>query len=99
MVVGSNLARVKIFTASIGSVYSLYLSVHIYWLSGRRFNMRPRSLQFEPYCLFVCLLIYLLLFFLCYHGSDITACIKFEYTTSGLKFLVTLCNHVRNGFA
>ena len=27
MVVGSNLARVKIFTASIGSVDSLYLSV------------------------------------------------------------------------
>ena len=29
-VVGSNLARGKIFTASIGSVYSLYLSVFIY---------------------------------------------------------------------
>ena len=29
-VVGSNLARGKIFTASIGSVDSLYPSVHIY---------------------------------------------------------------------
>ena len=30
MIVGSNLARGKIFTASIGSVDSLYLSVYIY---------------------------------------------------------------------
>ena len=30
MVVGSNLARGKIFTASIGSVDSLYPSVYIY---------------------------------------------------------------------
>ena len=31
MVVVSNLARGKIFTASIGSVDSLYLSVYTYW--------------------------------------------------------------------
>ena len=33
MVVGSNLARGKIFTASIGSVDSLYLSVFVYCMN------------------------------------------------------------------
>ena len=34
MVMGSNLARCKIFTASIGSVDSLFLSVFIYCMSA-----------------------------------------------------------------
>ena len=37
MVVGSNLARGKIFTASIGSVDSLYPSVFIYCLNLHQF--------------------------------------------------------------
>ena len=37
MVVGSNLARGKIFTASIGSVDSLYLSVFIYCVNLYQF--------------------------------------------------------------
>ena len=37
MVVGSNLARGKIFTASIGSVDSLYLSVFVYCMNLHQF--------------------------------------------------------------
>ena len=37
MVVGSNLARGKIFTASIGSVDSLYLSIFIYCMNLQKF--------------------------------------------------------------
>ena len=37
MVVGSNLARVQIITASIGSVDSQYLSVFIYCLNLHQF--------------------------------------------------------------
>ena len=37
MVVGSNLARGNIFTASIGSVDSLYLSVFIYCMNLHQF--------------------------------------------------------------
>ena len=37
MVVGSNLARVQIITASIGSVDSLYLSVFIYCINLHQF--------------------------------------------------------------
>ena len=37
MNVGSNLARGKIFTASIGSVDSLYLSVFIYCMNLHQF--------------------------------------------------------------
>ena len=39
-VVGSNLARGKIFTASIGSVDSLYPSVFIYCLNLHQFLMK-----------------------------------------------------------
>ena len=37
MVVGSNLARGKMFTASIGSVDSLYLSIFIYYMNLHQF--------------------------------------------------------------
>ena len=37
MVVGSNLARGKIFTASIGSVDSIYLSIFIYCMNLHQF--------------------------------------------------------------
>ena len=43
-VVGVNLARGKIFTASIGSVYSLYLSVFIYCVDLHQFLI-PCSLK------------------------------------------------------
>ena len=39
MVVGSNLARGKIFTASIGSVDSLYPSVFIYCMNLHQFRI------------------------------------------------------------
>ena len=44
-VVGSNLARSKIFTASIGSVYSLYLSVFIYCVNLHQFLILCSSKQ------------------------------------------------------
>ena len=40
-VVGSNLARGKIFTASIGSVDSLYPSVYIYRVCARIYFLSP----------------------------------------------------------
>ena len=40
-VVGSNLARGKIFTASIGSVDSLYPSVYIYIYVGLALSLCP----------------------------------------------------------
>ena len=44
-VVGSNLARGKIFTASIGSVDSLYPSVYIYIWSWVRISLPAKYLQ------------------------------------------------------
>ena len=53
-VVGSNLARGKIFTASIGSVDSLYPSVYIYiyihkscFFSGNIILLRPLDFEVE----------------------------------------------------
>ena len=47
-VVGSNLARGKIFTASIGSVDSLYPSVFIYCLNRHQFLIlcSPKAMMF-----------------------------------------------------
>ena len=59
-----------------------------HWLSGRMFNLRPRRLCFERYCLFVCFLICL---FVCvYHGSDITTCIKFDIPLVLFVYFVAL---------
>ena len=54
----------------------MYHHFFTHWLSGRMFNLRPRSPWFEPYCLFVCLLVCLFIFV--HRGSDITSCIKFN---------------------
>ena len=48
MVVGSNLARGKVFTASIGSVDSLYPSVFIYCMNRHQFLIlcSPKAMMF-----------------------------------------------------
>ena len=60
LVVGSNLARGKIFTASIRSVDSLYLSVFIYCVNLHQFLILCRSkammfvkLYFRPYDIYL----------------------------------------------
>ena len=37
----------------------VYHNFFTHCLSGKMFNLRPKSPWFEPYCLFVCLLIHL----------------------------------------
>ena len=49
-VVGSNLARGKIFTASIGSVDSLYPSVFIYYLNLHLTVSDPVQLESNNVC-------------------------------------------------
>ena len=48
--VGSNLARGKIFTASIGSVDSLYISLRIYLLSESASVSDPVYLESNDVC-------------------------------------------------
>ena len=58
-VVGSNLARGKIFTASIGSVDSLYPSVIIYCLNLHQFLIlcSSKAMMFVKYmCVRVCVI-------------------------------------------
>ena len=52
-VVGSNLSRGKVFTASIGSVDSLYPSVYIYILAG---NYNTKCSKFKNITMYQLLL-------------------------------------------